>query len=272
MSCRGTGHTNLTKSLIRSRCWKSPRVAELLPRAGLAAGAGRGLGRRCRGAALCVLSLAGSRLSARQGNKEVLETAIPCSLSLTFPATDPRAAVFTSSLPLCAAAKLPEQPDANHSTRKCAGSHQIKRPLHRGTSLALTLLYLGLSKMPAGQGDRQASQPHASPGFCCWSASCHTWGCSARRRCCSSSNHVRMAPSCSQAGRMDVPSTGGCSSRSKPHAPAGAAPAQRRDGGKGVSSTVPTDPVGQPDGLHQGPGLTHWSENAFEEHTRWDWP
>lgn len=43
----------------------------------------------------------------RQGNKEVLETAIPCSFSLLFPATDPRAPVFTSSLPLCSAAKQP---------------------------------------------------------------------------------------------------------------------------------------------------------------------
>lgn len=59
------------------------------------------------GAALCALSLAGSRLSARRGSKKALETAIPCRFSLVFPATDPRAPLFTSSLPLCSAAKQP---------------------------------------------------------------------------------------------------------------------------------------------------------------------
>jgi len=102
------------------------------------------------GASQCVLSLAGSRLSATQGNEEVVETAIPCSSSPLFPATDPRAPVFTSSLPPRSAAKQPQRPDANRSARKRAGSHQIKRPLPRDASLALTLLHLGPSEVPAG--------------------------------------------------------------------------------------------------------------------------
>lgn len=180
------------------------------------------LGQGCRAASRCVLSLAGSRLSARHGNEELLETAIPCRFSLLFPATDPRAPVFTSSLPLCSAAKQPERPDTNHPTRKRAGAEQIKRLLHRDASLALTLLYLGPSKVPARQGSWQGSWPHAPPAFCCWSASCRAWGCSATSGCCSSWNHIPAAPSRLQGGRTVVPSACGCDSGFKPHVRVGA--------------------------------------------------